>query len=99
MAVLITIVTSAVVSAIVSGLMTIWGQHLERRSRRDELALSTAVHLATTWTETVVKVYSGGGAYAGPQLGDPGVFFATYYRWVKHLLDKGKLPPDVVVPS
>ncbi len=40
------VLTSAVVSAAVSGIMTLAGQHLERRSRKKELLVAKAVELA-----------------------------------------------------
>jgi hypothetical protein len=93
------VLASAGVAAVISTAGNLIGQALERKSRREELALSTSVSLAVTWTETVVRIYTKPTGYIGPALGDPGVFFPTYYRWVRHVMKTGELPPDVKVPE
>ena len=78
MTVLVTIITSAAVGTLVSNLMTLWGQHLERRSRREELALNQAVGLAVSHRDFVFRFYQQTGR--GTVFTDPGTHVSTYYR-------------------
>jgi len=87
------VLTSAGVAALVSGLVTLLSQHLERRSRRNELLLSKALDLAITRTDRVLKIVDAAPGSAAT-LYDDAFLAETYYRWFQHLLAHGKLPPD-----
>jgi hypothetical protein len=88
----LTVLTSAAVGALVSSGVTLIGQHLERRARRDELLFNKAIDLAEAQREFFLAFADKSGATA--TLIDPAINAETYFRWFKILLDTGKLPPD-----
>jgi hypothetical protein len=87
------VLTSAGVAALVSGVITLLSQYLERRSRRNELILSKALDLAITRTDRVLKMVDAAPGRSAT-LYDDAFLAETYYRWFQHLLAHGKLPPD-----
>ena len=87
-----TVLTSAAVGVLVSGLLTLLGQHLERKARRDELILTKALETAMHRTKVAVDVARNSGA--GLSLADEVICAETYVRWLKHLMKTGSLPPD-----
>jgi hypothetical protein len=87
------VVVSSAVGVFVSGVLTLVGQYLERRSRRDELLLSRAIEVATKKSENALKA-SAQNPYIGAWLVDDVINAEKYYRWLKSLLDNGRLPPD-----
>lgn len=89
------VLTSSAVGVLVGGIVTLIGQYLERRARRDELLLTKALEAAMQKRELVMKVADKTGATAS--LVDDVINAETYYRWLKTLLDTGKLPPDADV--
>ena len=76
----------------VGSIVTLIGQHLERRARRDELLLTKALEVAARKRETALQVASL--TEGDLSLVDDAINAETYYRWLKTLLDTGKLPPD-----
>jgi hypothetical protein len=86
------VLTSAAVGALASSVVTFVGQVLERRARRDELLLTKALEIAVHRTEMGVKIAEQTGV--GLSVLDEVISAETYYRWLKSLLDTGKLPPD-----
>ena len=88
----LTILTSAAVGVLVSGAVSLIGQYLERRARRDELLLTKACEMAARRTDIALQVAKDAGA--GVSLLDDVINTETYYRWLKSLLDTGRLPPD-----
>ncbi|SRR5258708_1967314 len=88
----LTVLTSAAVGVLVSSVVTLIGQRLERRARRDELLLVKAVEMAAARREFVMEVVEKSGATAS--LVDDAINAETYFRWLKSLLEMGKLPPD-----
>jgi hypothetical protein len=91
------VLTSAGIAAIVSGLITLVGQFLERRARRQELLLSEALKLAHARTQLVLELVREEQGSAALQ---DDVFLAeTYFQWLNHLLARGKLPPDAQVKA
>src|SRR5437870_9424124 len=89
-----TVVTSAAVGAVSAAIVNDIGQALERRSRRQEILLAKAVELAVERVRLVFEAAKSAGQDAG--LVDPGVTCATYYRWLRHLLDTGEPADDAV---
>lgn len=92
MSTLATVLTSAAVGVLVSGILTLLGQYLERRSRRNELLLAKALEMAVQRTATMVRLAEKTGATVS--LVDEVINAETYYRWLKSVLETGKLPPD-----
>ena len=88
----VTIFVSAGVAALVTGILTLIGQRLERRARRDELLLQEALKLARLQREMVLEVAKITKRDA--ILTDDAINAETYFRWLKALLDTGKLPAD-----
>jgi hypothetical protein len=86
------VLTSSAVGVLVSSVVTLLGQYLERRARRDELLLAKACEMAARRTEIAVQAAKDAGA--GVSLQDDVINAETYYRWLKELLATGKLPPD-----
>ena len=89
-----TVVTSAAVGAVSAAVVNVIGQGLERRSRRKELLLAKAVELAVERVRLLFDAATNTGQRAG--LPDPGVTCATYYRWLRHLLETGEPAADAV---
>ena len=94
------VLASAVVSAVVSSLLTLWGQYLERKSRkeehrlererkREELLLSKAIELALTRTDLIKDL-----ALASKQKAtfkDSLLLANSYYKDLQLLLDTGDI--------
>jgi len=88
----LTVLTSAAVGVLVSSVLTLIGQSLERRARRNELLLTEALKLAAARREFVMEVVEKTGGTAS--LVDDAINAETYFRWLKSVLETGKLPPD-----
>lgn len=86
------VLSSAAVGVLVSGAITLLGQHLERRARRDELLLTKALEMAIRKSDVTMKVVELSGSRATLQ--DEVISAEIYLRWLKELLYTGKLPPD-----
>ena len=89
-----TIVTSAAIGGVVGSAITFIGQVLERKSRRKELLLAKSVELAIDRARFVYQAAKDEDAEA--DIGDPAINCATYFGWLKYLLEKGELPPDAI---
>lgn len=87
------VVTSSAVGVLVGSVVNLLGQWFERRSRRDEMLLSRAIEMSVKKSEYAVKVAEQ-NPFMGAWLVDDVVNAEKYYRWLKALLDTGKLPPD-----
>jgi len=88
----LTVLASAAVGAVTSSIVTLIGQLLEGRARRDELLLVRALELAAARREFVLEAAEKNGQTAS--LVDDAIVAETYFRWLKSLLETGKLPPD-----
>ncbi len=86
------VLTSAGIAAFVSGIISLSGQALERRSRRRELALAKALEMASKQIDMTREVAAANRQQAA--IMDHVLFASTYYKWLRHLLDAGELPPD-----
>ncbi len=75
-----------------SGAITLLGQHLERRARRNELLLTKALEMAIRRSDIALKAAELSGTRW--TLIDEVISAETYLRWLKELLYTGKLPPD-----
>jgi hypothetical protein len=89
----LTILTSAAVGALVSSMVTLAGQYLERRSRRAELLLTKALEMAIRKSDLTLEALNTSGE-GSVQLPDEVISAETYFRWLKSLLVSGKLPID-----
>jgi hypothetical protein len=78
--------TSAGVGVLVSEIVTLIGQRLERRARRDELLLQEALKLARLQREMVLEVAKLTNRDA--ILADDAINAETYFRWLRTLLDR-----------
>ena len=87
------ILTSAAVSAIVSGLFTFVSQCLERRARRRELLLKTATDWAVKHLEQALQPGKDRGVRV--QVPALGWLAQDYYHQLTTLLKRGTLPPEV----
>ncbi len=87
-----TVLTSAAVGVLASGLITLLGHYLERRARRDELILTKALEMAVHRTELGRKIAESDSVAVSYD--DDVVRAETYARWLKSLLKTGQLPPD-----
>jgi hypothetical protein len=88
----LTVLTSAAVGVLVSSFIALLGQYLERRARRDELLLTKAVEMAAERRKLAMEAAEKTGATAS--LLDDAIVAETYFRWLKQLLETGRLPPD-----
>lgn len=83
----------AFVSSVVSGLMTMFGQYLERKSRQRELLLVKAIELAVERRKLIVETAEKEGLPAGLV---PDIYTAAeHMTWLEHILRKGQLPTRV----
>ncbi len=87
-----TVLISAGVGVLVSGILTLIGQRLERRARRDELLLQEALKLAKLQREFVFEVAKV--TNRNVIVADDAINAEIYFRWLKALLDTGRLPAD-----
>lgn len=88
---LILLLSSAAVGALVSSAITLVGQHIERKARREELLLTEAIKMAGDHRSGLMKL-----AEARP---NTGVFVpnqirltVTYLIGLKSLIGSGRLP-------
>ncbi len=88
----LTVLTSAAVGALISSAVTLIGQRLEGRARREELLFNKALDLAAAQRDFALSLAEKTGATA--TLIDPAINAETYFRWLKNLINTGKLPPD-----
>jgi hypothetical protein len=79
-----------VVSAVVTSILTMFGQYFERRARERELLFTKCVALAQAKTEFLMKVAADTGATA--TLADYVVYAEMYYWLLSSLHQNGKLP-------
>ena len=84
--------TSAAIGALVSNLIGLLGQWLERRARRKELLLQEALRLAD-WRIEILK-HNADKTNEDIEMEDKIIQTERYYKLLKHLMKKGKLPAD-----
>ncbi len=84
------VLTSAVVSAVVTSILTMFGQYFERRAKEKELLFTKCVQLAQTKVEFLMKVAEKTGLTA--TLADYVVYAEMYYWLLSSLHQNGKLP-------
>jgi hypothetical protein len=84
------VLTSAVVSAAVTSLITLFGQYFERRARDKELLFAKCVELAKTKTEFLIGFADKTGHTAS--IADYVVYAEMYYWLLGELHEHGKLP-------
>jgi hypothetical protein len=84
------VIVSAGIGALVSTVGQVVAQYLERKSRREELALTKANELAqSTYASGVEMMRMGKSVKIYPQT----MMVRDAYRMFAHLLDHGKLDP------
>jgi hypothetical protein len=86
----ITVLTSAAVGVLVSAMLTLIGQYLERRARQNELLLTKALEMAVRRSDVAMKIALETGRKTS--LLDDVINAETYFHWLKGLLHKGRLP-------
>jgi len=79
----LTVLTSAAVGVLVSSVVTLWGQYLERGARRKELLLTKALEMAKRMSELRMRAVDKGGG--GVKLYDEVVVAEIYFRWLESL--------------
>jgi hypothetical protein len=84
------VISSAAVGAVVSSAIAELGKWRERKSRREELALSKAFEMAKSMTDMSVELIKLG---KGVQMMPMNDTVATAYITLKHILAHGKLDP------
>ncbi len=85
---------SAAIGALVSSLVTLFAQRLERQSRRKELVLSEAVKLAQSNIDTALRTAAAGGKQTAILPIIEGVI--DYHRWLTNLLEHGTISDDYI---
>jgi hypothetical protein len=87
------ILGSAAVGALVSSLITFFGQMIERTARQKELLLSKSIELA----ELQVKLLQDASSATGQTVGiQPYIFYARWYqRELESLLSTSKLSSEL----
>ena len=85
------VLTSAAVSAVVSGLFTLISQLFERRARRRELLLKTATDLAIKHLEQALQLAKTRGGQIPPL----GMLTYDYHHQFILVMKHGRLPPEV----
>jgi hypothetical protein len=88
----VTILTSAVISAVIASAFGLFGQAIERRARRRELLFVKSVELAKENREFVMRVAKELGA--GARIHDSAVYAEMYFWLLTELHDKGRLPTN-----
>ena len=90
MSVWVLVVSSAAVGAVVSSAISELGKWRERKSRREELALSKAFEMAQTRTNMSIELIKLGKSVQMMPMNDT---IATAYVTLKHILAHEKLDP------
>jgi hypothetical protein len=88
----VTILTSALVSAFVTGVFALLGQAIERKARRRELLFTKSVELAKANRDFIAMVADKTGQTA--QISDYAVYAEMYCWLLTELHDKGRLPEN-----
>ena len=81
---------SAAVGALVSSIITLIGQQIERKARREELLLTESVKLALAHNEQIFKVAQASSREAF--MPAPARLAHTYFVALKSLMSTGQLP-------
>lgn len=84
------VISSAAVGAVVSSAISELGKWRERKSRREELALSKAVEMARSITDMSVELIKLGKSVQVMPMNDT---IANCYVTLKHILTHEKLDP------
>src|SRR5712692_1876129 len=87
-----TILTSAVISALIASLLNLFGQRIERQARQRELLFTKAVELAKVNREFIAMVAKETRQAA--QIYDYAVYAEMYYWLLTELYDRGRLPQN-----
>src|SRR6266545_2206219 len=86
------VLTSAAVSAVVSGLFTFVSQLLERQARRRELLMRTATDLAVKHLEEGIHLALDAGKR--PDIPPLGMLVYEFQRQLTSVMKHGILPPE-----
>jgi hypothetical protein len=90
-AIVLAVIGSAAVGALVSSIISEIGRWRERKSRREELALTKAFELAHgTFASSMELLKAGRGVEVMPQT----MMIRDAFRMCQHLLDHGILDPQ-----
>ena len=88
------LVGAAGIGALVSSLVALLGQHLDRQNRRQELLLTTAVNLSLAETTKLLEAAKLSGRTVGlwPEI----ILVHRNYESLTKLFKDGKLPDEVI---
>ena len=84
------VLTSAAIGAVISSVINVIGQFIERSARRREMLLKSAIEHAWRFQDHLLKMARDSGRAI--QVVDPIVNAEEYYQWLQHLYKNGKLP-------
>jgi hypothetical protein len=87
------VLTSAAVGAVVSSLLTLLSQVLDRRSRRTEFLMRTATDWAVKRVELAIEYAKTRAVH--PVTPDLGWMAYDYHRQLSSLMKDGTMPPDM----
>lgn len=90
---LIALVGAAAIGALVSSLINLFAQVLERKARKRELLLTAAIELTQRKIDSALKAAELSGV-KNIRIEDPIIHTEAYYQWLNHLFSRGKLPDD-----
>ena len=88
----VTILTSALVSALVTGAFALLAQSIERKARRKEMLFLRSLELAKANREFIAMAADKTGQTA--RISDYVVYAEMYYWLLTALNDNGRLPED-----
>lgn len=86
------VLTSAAIGAVVSSLIAVIGQAIERRARTRELLISKALELGFDNYRRAMEVKQLTGR--AMRIQDPIVSAETYFEWLEYMFNHGRLPED-----
>jgi hypothetical protein len=86
------VITSAITASISSGLFLTFNSWLDRGNKKKALLFDLAFRLANERTDLVVKAADLSRGRA--QLTDTVFLAETYFKWITHLYNQGKLPAE-----
>ncbi len=89
---LVVILGSAAVGALISNLFTVAAQWRERKSRREELALTKAVEMAYSQVTAMLDMFKETGQSG--KIAPPLSMVEGCYKSLKHILDHDELDPE-----
>lgn len=91
---IIVVFISAAGGALVSSCFTLVGQSIERKAKHKELIFNAAIAQAKQRVATGIELAKLSGLEGS--VPDEVNLAGTYYQWLEHLFEHGKLPPEAI---